>query len=985
MSTLALSEATRRACSNLGSWNLRAGLIGLLLALPGLAWSQSSGNGSGNAPPSTGGTQGICGTCDPGDPPPLSPLDAQFVSQSVPSAMVAGQSYPVSIQLSNIGSQTWTAAGNFNLGSQNPGDNGTWGTGRVGVPASISTGQSATFSYNVTAPATAGTYNFQWRMVQDGVAWFGTSTTNVAVVVTAANTAPAVQLTSPAPNGSVTTPAAISLAASASDTGGAIASVSFWSGSTLLGTDSTAPYAWSIASAVPGAYVFKAVATDNLGASTTSASVNFNVVLATVNGVSATRTYVYDVNQRLCKTINPESGATVVDYDAAGNVAWIAEGTSLTTAVCDRSLVTASQKVVRKYDLLNRVKLVETPGGTANLATTYYLDGQVKSFAAANPGKNTVTTSYLYNKRRLITAESSSNGSTLFTLGYGYNANGVLAALTYPDNQTVTYAPDALGRATQVVSTAGVAYATEIKYWPSGAISSFIYGNGIKHSMEPNERLLPKRSLDSHFVGTTEIKVLDDTYAFDANANVMDIVDRAQNGLTTRGMAYDGADRLTAAVSPLQWGNATYGYDALDNLRSADQGTRQYRYNYDAANRLASIKSPTGAAIFAFAYDRHGNTLSKNLQGFVFDSVNRMSQVTGLQTYRYDGQGRRVQTTDSDNKTTFWIYSQSGQVLYTSEARRNQNLSYIYLGNSQIATRAVAWTGGAVTLRFQHTDALGSPVAETDPLRNIMKRNSYAPYGEAYGATVVDGTGYTGHVMDRGTGLTYMQQRYYDPQIGRFFSVDPVPSRESGDNSNRYAYAKSNPYRFTDPDGRETGMFQQERYRMTQPPPSAIVGVAVVTTIGVALAPAAAYVGGTGAAVFADAAAGSLTGSIAVNGPAIVASSAILAEGALAVASNGGSPSPAYVAGGRFSQVTKAIAGERAGRVCEFCGVQTTPAQKSMSGVSPPKTEAQTDHIVPRSQGGTNSPDNAAHVCRECNRRMSDTPKPNPRDDENSE
>jgi RHS repeat-associated protein len=803
MNTPELSEVMRPTRTSRGGPARRAWLVALLLALPGIAWSQTSGNGGGNNPPSTGGTQGICNTCDPGDPPPLLPLDAQFVSQSVPTAMVAGQSYPVSIQLSNAGSQTWTAAGSFNLGSQNPGDNLTWGAARVGVPASILTGQGATFAYNVTAPATAGIYHFQWRMVQDGVAWFGASTPNVSVVVTAANNAPAVQLTSPAPNGSATAPTAISLAASASDTGGSIASVSFWSGATLLGTDSTAPYAWSIPSAVPGTYVFKAVATDNSGVSTTSAVVNFNVVLATVNGVSATRTYVYDANQRLCKTINPESGATVVDYDAAGNVAWIAEGTSLTTAVCDRSLVTTTQKVVRKYDVLNRVKLVETPGGTANLATTYYLDGQVKSFAAVNPGKNTVTTSYSYNKRRLITAESSSNGSTLFTLGYGYNANGVLAALTYPDNQTVTYAPDALGRATQVVSTAGVAYATEIKYWPSGAISSFIYGNGIKHSMQPNERLLPTRSLDSHFVGTTEIKVLDDTYAFDPNANVTDIVDRAQNGLTTRGMAYDGADRLTAAVSPLQWGNATYGYDALDNLRSADQGTRQYRYNYDAANRLASIKSPTGAAIFAFAYDSHGNTLSKNSQGYQFDSVNRMSQVTGLQTYRYDGQGRRVQTTDSDNKTTFWIYSQSGQVIYTSEARRNQNVSYIYLGNSQIATRAVAWTGGGVTLRFQHTDALGSPVAETDPLRNIMKRNSYAPYGEAYGATVVDGTGYTGHVMDRATGLTYMQQRYYDPVVGRFLSIDPIGSDiATAWNWNRYNYAASNPFRFKDPDGR---------------------------------------------------------------------------------------------------------------------------------------------------------------------------------------
>ncbi|WP_169741508.1 RHS repeat-associated core domain-containing protein, partial [Arenimonas oryziterrae] len=64
-------------------------------------------------------------------------------------------------------------------------------------------------------------------------------------------------------------------------------------------------------------------------------------------------------------------------------------------------------------------------------------------------------------------------------------------------------------------------------------------------------------------------------------------------------------------------------------------------------------------------------------------------------------------------------------------------------------------------------------------------------------------TGYTGHVMDQGTGLTYMQQRYYDPQIGRFVSVDPVSTEMySGDNFGRYKYSNDSPYVFSDPDGR---------------------------------------------------------------------------------------------------------------------------------------------------------------------------------------
>jgi uncharacterized protein RhaS with RHS repeats len=48
-----------------------------------------------------------------------------------------------------------------------------------------------------------------------------------------------------------------------------------------------------------------------------------------------------------------------------------------------------------------------------------------------------------------------------------------------------------------------------------------------------------------------------------------------------------------------------------------------------------------------------------------------------------------------------------------------------------------------------------------------------------------------------------MQQRYYDPQIGRFLSRDPDPvNTVSPWNFNRYSYAANNPYKFADPDGR---------------------------------------------------------------------------------------------------------------------------------------------------------------------------------------
>ena len=60
------------------------------------------------------------------------------------------------------------------------------------------------------------------------------------------------------------------------------------------------------------------------------------------------------------------------------------------------------------------------------------------------------------------------------------------------------------------------------------------------------------------------------------------------------------------------------------------------------------------------------------------------------------------------------------------------------------------------------------------------------------------------HRRRRKCALGRFVQRYYDPQIGRFLSVDPVTADgNTGANFNRYKYANNNPYRFTDPDGRQ--------------------------------------------------------------------------------------------------------------------------------------------------------------------------------------
>jgi len=124
-----------------------------------------------------------------GATPALAANNSSFVSQSVPTSLNAGQSTTVSVTMKNTGTTTWTQAGGYKLGTQNPQDNTLWtGATRIYLSGSdsIAPNQSKTFTFTITAPTTPGTYNFQWRMVQEGVQWFGAYSTNVSIQVISA-------------------------------------------------------------------------------------------------------------------------------------------------------------------------------------------------------------------------------------------------------------------------------------------------------------------------------------------------------------------------------------------------------------------------------------------------------------------------------------------------------------------------------------------------------------------------------------------------------------------------------------------------------------------------------------------------------------------------------------------------------------------------------------------------------------------------------
>jgi len=139
----------------------------------------------------------------------------------------------------------------------------------------------------------------------------------------------------------------------------------------------------------------------------------------------------------------------------------------------------------------------------------------------------------------------------------------------------------------------------------------------------------------------------------------------------------------------------------------------------------------------------------------------------------------------------------------------------------------------ADTVYYYSGDTIHSEVVITDQNRNVVERTYYAPYGQVLNRDLRDGPGYSGHEEDPETNLVYMQQRYYDPEAGRFLSTDPVQADGNGGSFNRYEYANDNPYRYTDPDGRESGAgYATGEYTIALPPSSPEAREAALTMGG---------------------------------------------------------------------------------------------------------------------------------------------------------
>jgi 5'-nucleotidase / UDP-sugar diphosphatase len=141
----------------------------------------------------------------------------------------------------------------------------------------VKLGEDTAFPWVWNFNPTVGTHTYRVVATDNSGA---VSEASRSINITAGNIAPTVAITAPTANTTASAPYTIAFRVSSGDIDGSVRSVDYFAGAAKLGTSTNAPFSFSFANAPVGNHVLTAVATDNLGLTSTSAPVNLTVTRA---------------------------------------------------------------------------------------------------------------------------------------------------------------------------------------------------------------------------------------------------------------------------------------------------------------------------------------------------------------------------------------------------------------------------------------------------------------------------------------------------------------------------------------------------------------------------------------------------------------------------------------------------------------------------------------------------------------------------------
>jgi sulfur relay (sulfurtransferase) complex TusBCD TusD component (DsrE family) len=300
----------------------------------------------------------------------------------------------------------------------------------------VSLGTDTIFPYTVAwTPITTGTYSLT-ALVIDSAGNQATSTANTITV--AANVAPAVSVTAPANLATVGVGSTNTATAAATDSDGSVASVQFFANGVSLGTDTTSPYTATWTPVIAGTYSLTAVATDNLGATTTSST---NSV--TVTGGNAPATAVTAPANASSLAVNSTATvtatATAVAPATIASVQFLANGVSLGTDNIFPYSAAWTPITTGTYSLTTLATDTNGNQATSSAVTVTVAANASPTVAITAPAAGTVGVGVATT---LTATAADSDGSVA---SVQFFANGVAIATDTTSPYSVTWTPTVAG------------------------------------------------------------------------------------------------------------------------------------------------------------------------------------------------------------------------------------------------------------------------------------------------------------------------------------------------------------------------------------------------------------------------------------------------------------------------------------------------------------------------------------------------------------
>ena len=291
---------------------------------------------------------------------------------------------------------------------------------------------------------------------------------------------------------------------------------------------------------------------------------------------------------------------------------------------------------------------------------------------------------------------------------------------------------------------------------------------------------------------------------------------------------YDKKDQLLTATNPLKdLADEIFTYDITGNrLRTQVQSQDSI---YNGNNQLTEDEA------YIYAYDEKGNLTEKKhkvdetVTRYDWDTENQLTRVTKHEmetalpsetiTYAYDALGRRIEKRIMDEKgnetSKKYVYDNEDILM---EFNGEGLFQKFYVHGLGIDNPLAMLKDNEETRNdtedlkayYYHKDGMNSITSLTDESGDEVEKYIYNAFGKM---TVFDERdnkleqskldnpySFTGREHDSETGLHYHRARYYNPELARWISEDPIEFN-SGD-MNLYRYVFNNPLIYTDPSGK---------------------------------------------------------------------------------------------------------------------------------------------------------------------------------------